>query len=128
MGSSLMNSRFQGVVLFLGTGPVALALLSSRKGSRKPNAELTFDNLKRIEERETYDDYEDFEEEFKPGIPRNDSEWSLGLSRREFKKKVEELGMCDTGAVIVFAARVCTYAVISAWALRSLTVKRVLFS
>lgn len=120
------NDNVRGLLMFLSAGPVASALLHPNLSSESvdKSADLTLDNLKRVDDRvEDFEDFEDFEE-YRAGIPRNDSEWSLGLSRREFRKKVEELGICDTGAIIVFTARVFTYTLISAWAIRKFLINR----
>ena len=121
--SAEWNETLRGLLMFLSAGPVASALLNPNLSSESvdKSADLTLDNLKRVDDR--VEDFEDFEE-YRAGIPRNDSEWSLGLSRREFRKKVEELGICDTGAIIVFTARVFTYTLISAWAIRKLLINR----
>ena len=107
---SCYKRDLQGFALFLSSGPLLLALTGSSMTFWKSDtlrSPLTSENMKQIGDSDE-----------NRGFVRTDSEWSLGLSRPEFSKKVHEFGICDTGELLILAARVCTYTALSLWTLK----------
>lgn len=111
-GGRDLRGILRGMLLFVATGPLLSALTSrsTTYWNDASAAKLTADNMKQID---------DDDNKAPLGFLRTDSEWSLGLSRPEFSKTIQEFGICNSGALLVFTARVCTYTVLSLWALKA---------